>query len=312
MTGADRPPHLQTESEWRPLVDRVRAGRPLRPAQWPGGARCAVALSFDCDHEGNELGAGRQAVGRLAWGEFGRRVAVPRILDVLATSSVPASFFIPGICALIDPTEAPRIRDAGHEIGLHGWMHEDNSVLDAPTERELTLRSRDLLEQQLGSPPVGFRSPSWDLSPHTIAIVAELGLEYDSSMMADDSCYELLVNGTPSGVVEVPVDWVRDDAAYLMFNRSPAARAWLSPEDVFGIFVREFDAAWEEGGVFQLTLHPFVIGYRSRIWILQQLIEHAQHKGDVWFGTHADVARWVVAHAGDDDGSSHAPTETRR
>lgn len=297
MPPANQNPAMFSEDEWRPLVEQVRAGQPLRPARWPGDARCAVAISFDCDHEGNELGSGGSSVGRLAWGEFGRRVGVPRILDVLGAANVPATFFIPGISAQIDPTEAPRIRDAGHEIGLHGWMHENNSLLDARTERELTLRSRDLVEKQLGEAPVGFRSPSWDLSPHTIPIVAELGLEYDSSMMADDSCYELVVNGEPTGVVEVPVDWVRDDAAYLMFNRAPAARAWLSPDDVFGIFRRELEAAWEEGGLFQLVLHPFVIGYRSRLWMLRELIELAQHKGDVWFGTHVDVARWAMNNA---------------
>ena len=279
--------------DWRRAVNRVRAGRPLQPDAWPGGARCAVALSFDCDHEAFELGAGGAAVGRLAWGEFGRRVGVPRILATLRRHDVGASFFVPGVCALIDPDETKRIADAGHEVGIHGWLHENNSLLDADQERDLTLRARDLLGEQLGSPPVGFRSANWDLSPNTIAIVAELGLEYDSSLMADEDCYELLLDGEPTGVVEVPVEWLRDDAVYLMFNRQPATRPWATPEDVFGIFKRELDTAWEQRGLFQLVMHPFVIGYRSRIWILEALIEHAKGLGDVWFGNHAEVARWV-------------------
>ena len=281
------------EKTWRRAIGRVRAGRPLQPSAWPGGARCAVALSFDCDHETYELGRGHSTVGRLAWGEFGRRVGVPRILALLRRHDVPASFFEPAVCALIDPTETRRIAEAGHEVGIHGWIHENNSTLDEATERELIVRARDVLEQQLGAAPVGFRSANWDLSPHTIKIVAELGLEYDSSLMADEACYELLVDGRPTGVVEVPVEWLRDDAVYLMFNREPATRPWMSPEDVFGIFRREFDAARESGGLFQLVMHPFVIGYRSRIWILDKLVEHARSKGDVWFATHAEVARWV-------------------
>lgn len=286
-------PWKTEEQEWRSLVGRVRAGRRLAPAAWPDGARCAVALSFDCDHETYELGSGGKAIGRLAWGEFGRRVGVPRILGVLAQHDVSATFFMPAVCALIDPTETKRIIAAGHEIGIHGWIHENNSTLDAATERELVLRSRDVLTQQTGQAPVGFRSANWDLSPHTIEIVAELGLEYDSSLMADEDCYELLLDGEPSGVIEVPVEWLRDDAVYLMFNRDPATRPWMPPEQVFDIFKREFDAAWDQRGLFQLVMHPFIIGYRSRIWILQRLIEHARSKGDVWFATHAGVARWV-------------------
>jgi peptidoglycan/xylan/chitin deacetylase (PgdA/CDA1 family) len=282
-----------TEADWRGAIDKVRAGRALRPKSWPGGCRAAVALSFDCDHEAFEIGGGGKAVGRLAWGEFGRRVGVPRILDVLARHEVSASFFVPAVCALIDPGETVRIRAAGHEVGMHGWIHENNSLLDESTERELMRRAYDVLGEQLGSPPLGFRSANWDLSPYTIGIVRELGLSYDSSLMADESCYELLVDGEPTGIVEVPVEWLRDDAVYLLFNRQPATRPWMPPDDVFAIFKRELDAAYEAGDIFQLVMHPFVIGYRSRIWILDQLITHAKSLGDVWFATHAEVAEWV-------------------
>jgi peptidoglycan/xylan/chitin deacetylase (PgdA/CDA1 family) len=293
----DKPWELDRK-DWQALVGRVRAGRPLQPPTWPGGARAAVALSFDCDHETFELGAGRSSVGRLSWGEYGRRVGVPRILEVLARHSVPATFFMPAVCALIDPTEVPRIHDAGHEIGMHGWIHENNSQLDAATELELMRRSYDVLAEQLGQPPVGFRSANWDLSPHTIDHVRDLGLVYDSSLMADDSCYELVTGGKASGVVEIPVEWLRDDAVYLLFNRDPATRPWTTPDEVYRIFRRELDAAYEEGGLFQLVMHPFVIGYRSRIWILEQLIRDAKEMGDMWFATHEQVAGYVLENDG--------------
>lgn len=290
-------PWKTPEDEWRRMISRVRAGRSLAPPAWPGGARCAVALSFDCDHECFELGAGGNAIGRLAWGEFGRRVGVPRVLDILARHEVPATFFLPAVCALVDPGEARRIADGGHEIGVHGWIHENNSKLDATTERELIVRARDILESQTGVAPPGFRSANWDLSRDTIRIVAELGFEYDSSLMADEDCYELLVDDEPTGVVEIPVEWLRDDAVYLMYNRDPATRPWMSPDDVFGIFRRELDAAFEMGGLFQLVMHPFVIGYRSRIWILKEIIEYAKSLGNVCFLRHVDVARWVQEQA---------------
>ena len=298
MRAIDKPWELDDDA-WRALVSRLRAGRRLKPARWPGGARAAIALSFDCDHETFELGAGRASVGRLSWGEYGRRVGVPRILDVLGRHEVPATFFVPAVCALIDPTEVPRIRDAGHEVGMHGWIHENNSLLDEATERDLMRRAFDTLSEQLGEPPVGFRSANWDLSPQTVDLVRELGLLYDSSLMADDDCYELESNGEATGVVEIPVEWLRDDAVYLMFNREPATRPWTTPDEVYAIFRRELDAAFAEGGLFQLVMHPFVIGYRSRIWILEQLIEDAKAKGEAWFATHADVARYVLEEAGD-------------
>jgi len=297
MAAREARPWETTEEDWRAAIGAARAGRALKPASWPGGAKCAVALSFDCDHETFELGAGGRAVGRLAWGEFGRRVGVPRILDVLRRHEVPASFFMPAVCALIDPDETRRLADAGHEVGIHGYIHENNSLLDAETERDLAFRARDVLADLLGDAPKGFRSANWDLSPATIPIVEALGCEYDSSLMADESCYELVVDGRPTGVVEVPVEWLRDDAVYLMFNRQPATRPWTSPDDVYAIFRRELEAAHREGGVFQLVMHPFVIGYRSRIWMLERLIEDAKEMGSVWFGTHLDVARWARDHA---------------
>lgn len=284
------------EAEWRADVGRVRAGRRLVPSAWPGGARSALALSFDCDHETFELGAGRSAIGRLAWGEFGRRTGVPRILEVLARHDARATFFHPAVAALIDASAIRPIVDAGHEIGVHGWIHENTSRLDRQTERDLLLRARDTLAHLSGQMPVGHRAAQWDLSPHTIDLVAEAGFLYDSSMMADDDPYESLIAGRPSGLVEIPVDWVRDDAVYLLFNREPATRPFTPPEAVFDIFRREFNAAHAAGGVCQLTFHPFVIGYRSRIWILDALLSHARAKGDVWIATHADIARWIAQH----------------
>jgi len=281
------------EAEWRADVARVRAGRALRPPSWPGGARCALALSFDCDHETFEMGAGRAAIGRLAWGEYGRRAGVPRILDVLGKHGAKATFFHPAVAALIDPAALAPIVEAGHEVGVHGWIHENTSRLDRETERDLMARSRDALSGITGVQPVGHRAAQWDLSPATIEIVAELGFMYDSSLMADDEPYELVCAGRPTGLVEIPVDWVRDDAVYLLFNREPPTRPHTPPEAVFDIFRREFDAAFDAGGVCQLTFHPFVIGYRSRIWILDALLTHARARGLVWLPTHAELAAHV-------------------
>jgi peptidoglycan/xylan/chitin deacetylase (PgdA/CDA1 family) len=290
-------PWQWSERQWRQLVDRVRAGRRLRPIQWKGGARCAVALSFDSDHETNELRDGGNSIGRLSWGQYGNRVGVPRVLEVLRRYDVPETFYVPAVTALLHPEEQRRVVEAGHEIGIHGWIHELNSGLSYEAEHDLMLRSSDTLEKITGVRPVGMRTPSWDFSPHTLRIAREMGLLYDSSLMADEDCYELLLDGEPTGVVELPVEWVRDDAVYLMMNRFQAQRPYTPPTDVLDIFRRELEAAHREGGLFQLTMHPHIIGYRSRIWILEEIIRHARALGSVWFASHAQVVQWARENA---------------
>lgn len=294
--SADLEPWQWPEEEWRRRVGRVRAGKRLRPASWPESACCAVALSFDSDHETNELRDGGTSIGRLAWGQYGSRVAVPRILKVLSRYGVKASFYVPAVVALLHPDEQRAVIGEGHEIGIHGWIHELNSVLPPEAERDLMLRSAETLEKICGRRPVGMRTASWDFSWATLEIVKEMGLLYDSSLMSDEDCYELLLDGEPTGIVELPVEWVRDDAVYFWMHRFQNLRPYTPPADVFDIFRREFDAAYEEEGLFQLTMHPHVIGYRSRIWILEELIRHAQSRPGVWFATHAEVARWAKEH----------------
>ncbi|HTW51019.1 MAG TPA: polysaccharide deacetylase [Stellaceae bacterium] len=285
------------EAHWRKLVDRVRAGKSLRPAEWPGGARCAVALSFDSDHETSDLREGGKSIGRLAWGQMGARVGVPRILKLLDKYQVKASFYVPAVTALLHPDEQRRIVAEGHEVAIHGWIHELNSALPYEAERDLLFRSAEALEKTSGVRPVGMRTPSWDFSWNTLALETELGLLYDSSLMSDEDCYELLLDGKPCGVIELPVEWVRDDAVYFSMNRFSALRPYTPPADVLDIFRREFEAAYADGGIFQLTMHPHIISYRSRIWLLEELIRLAQSRPGVWFATHADVARWAKDHA---------------
>jgi len=286
------------EERWRGIVNRVRAGRPLRPKSWPGGARCAVALSFDSDHETNELREAGESIGRLSQGQYGNRQGIPRILEILRKHGTPASFFVPAVTALLYPDEQKRVVAEGHEVAIHGWIHERNSDLPREAERELQMRSADVLEKVTGVRPVGIRTPSWDFSPNTLAITQEMGLVYDSSLMADVDCYELEMDGKPTGVVELPVEWIRDDAVYFNMNRFASLRPYTPPADVFDIFKREFDAAYKEGGLFQVTMHPHISGYRSRVWILEELIRHAKAQQGVWFATHAEVAGYVLKEAG--------------
>ncbi|MGE3317222.1 MAG: polysaccharide deacetylase [Planctomycetaceae bacterium] len=294
------------EDHWREIVGWVRAGRSLRPPAWPGGAKCAVALSFDSDHESNELRDGGRSISRMSWGQYGNRVGVPRIEALLDEYSVKATFFVPAVIAKLYPDEQRALAERGHEIGIHGWIHERNSLLSPAVERDLMFRAADALEEIIGTRPLGMRTPSWDFSRATLPILKELGVVYDSSLMADEDCYELLSEGNPTGIVEVPVEWVRDDAVYFMTSRYENLRPHLGPRDVFDIFRREFDGAYERNGVFQLTMHPHIIAYHSRIWILRELIDHIHSRGDIWFCTHLELARYVDLYLQADTSQSAA------
>ena len=291
-------PHEWPEDVWRAKVGAVRAGRSLLPQRWPGGARCAVALSFDSDHETNELRDGGNSVARLSWGEFGARRGIPRIRQVLDRHGAKATFFVPAVAALLHPDEQRALAQDGHEIGLHGWIHELNTTLDGATERDLMMRAADTLERVSGQRPVGMRTPSWDYSPATLSIAREMGLLYDSSLFSDDDPYEILQDGQPTGMVELPIEWIRDDAVYFMMNRFGAQRPYTPPADVLDIFLREFEGAYAEGGLFLLTMHPHVTGYRSRIFILEQLLERIFAKDDCWIATHAEIAAYCAEQAG--------------
>lgn len=302
--AAQTPPRLRPAWEWtndtvQRVVNAVRAGRSLQPRQWPNGARVAVLLSFDVDNETVSLRTGEPTIGALSQGEYGARVALKRVVDLLDRHLIPASFFIPAVSLMLHPEMADVIKQSGrHEFGVHGWIHETNTLLPAAIERDLVRRALDYLTQVTGTRPVGYRAPSWNFSPNTLSIVRELGFTYESSMMSDDRPYELLQDGQPTGLVEIPVEWIADDAPLLNVQGANYA----SPREVAQVWIDEFDKAWDEGTMFVLTLHPHISGHRSRIVALELLLDHIRARGvgagKVWFATHRAAAEYVKREAG--------------
>lgn len=276
-------------------VNAVRAGRDLNPPRWPNGARVAVLLSFDVDNETIALRFGDPTIGALSQGEYGARVGLRRVVDLLDRYQIPATFFIPAVSLMLNPPMAELIKRSGrHEFAVHGWIHELNAALPAEVERKLLVQAIDTLTKLTGERPVGYRAPSWNFSPNTLGIVRELGFIYESSMMADDRPYELLHQGEPTGIVELPVEWILDDAPLL----NPQGDRYSSPREVLQVYLDEFDRAYEEGTMFLLTMHPHYIGHRSRMVILEGLIQHIRSKGKVWWATHRAAAEYVKQIAG--------------
>ena len=291
----DDPPWRWSEARVFEAVNRVRAGRDLNPDAWPDGGRVAVLLSFDVDNETVWLRNGDTNVGGLSQGEYGSRVALGRVIDLLDEFDIPASFFGPALSFSLAPHQIDMIQASGrHEIGVHGWIHERNATLPREEEERLLRMAVERLTELMGERPVGYRAPSWNFSDSTLDLLLEMDFLYDSSLMADDRPYEINQNGEPTGLVELPVDWILDDAP--LFN--PLGDRYSNPREVLEVYKDEFDVAYEEGTMFLLTMHPHYIGHRSRIVILRELIEHIRSKPGVWFGTHRAAVEWVRTQAG--------------
>lgn len=274
----------------RAIVDRVGKGRSLQPESWPGGARVAVLLSFDADDETVELRSGGKSINVISDLQYGR-IGLERIVKLLDRQQIPASFFIPGISLALDPQKAILINRSGrHEIAVHGWIHENPASLSRAQEKAALERSIRTIEELAGYTPVGYRAPSWNFSEHTVDILRELNLLYDSSLMSDDSPFEILRNGEPTGLIELPVSWIPDDASYLL----PRSAGAISPRDWLTILKDDFDVAYREETMFLLTMHPDIIGRRSAIVVLEELIDYIKSKPDVWFATHRETAEYAI------------------
>src|SRR5262245_35129652 len=279
-----------TEDEIRRAVGTARFGRKLTPKSWPNGARVAVCLTFDVDNE--LLQRANPLPVPLSVGEYGATTSLPRILDVLDRHQVPATFFIPAMGTMLHPEMVPAIVARNrHEIGVHGWIHEFwPGIGDAQKEQRLLDQSIAYLTKASGKRPVGVRAPSSGFSPQTFEFIRKAGFLYDSSLLAADEPYEILSNGAPSGVIELPISEVGND--YVYYGET-ANGALPSPDAVFAIYKAEFDLALQEQTMFILTQHPHVGGRRSRIVQLDKLITYIKSKGEVWFATMEQVANYV-------------------
>lgn len=299
---SSNPPTPPPDQKWTWSVERlekavgqVRAGRDLTPKTWPNGAKVAVLLSFDVDNETVAWWEGEPSISDLSRGEYGSRVALKRVVDLLLEKNVPASFFIPALSLHLAPQMAGEIkRLPRHEFAVHGWIHERNTQVPADKEREMIVNAHKKLIELTGETPVGYRAPSWNFSPATPQIIMDMKYIYESSMMSDDRPYELVVAGKPTGIVELPVEWILDDAPLL----DPRGDRYDGPRDWLQVQKDEFDVAYQEGTMYLLTMHPHYSGHRSRIVVLRELIDYMQKKGNVWFATHEEAARYVKEQAG--------------
>lgn len=272
-------------------------------------SNCTACLTFDFDGMTAWVTTAKSNnPSMISRGEFAV-VGMNRVLDLLRRHEVSATFFVPGHTVLAFPSIVERIRDDGHELGHHGWAHENPSDFDRSEERRILDLGIAALDQVAGVRPAGYRSPAWALTAHSVELLLDADFLYESSCMAADfypyylrtgdrwSTHEPYRFGPTSPLVEMPVSWVLDDFPHFELLRGVYNQI-APPEKVYGIWQGEFDYMADHcpDGVFTLTMHPECIGRAHRVPGLERLIEHMRERGAGFETLGAVARRWRTAN----------------
>ena len=271
-------------------------------------ARHIVCLTFDFDAMSGFISRGMTSPSPISRGEFGANVGAPRILALLEQYGIHASWYIPGHTLETYPDACRRVFDAGHEIGHHGWTHVPPAQLAREQEEEGLARANEQIRKLTGRLARGYRSPSWDLSPHSVELLLEQGFVYDSSMMADDyvpyrvrqgDVIELerpALFGRVTRLIEMPVSWTLDDYPHFEFVRTPTwiLQGLMNAHGVLQNWIDDFMYLRHhlEWGVITYTFHPFVIGRGHRMIILEKLIRTLLDQGAVFMKVEDAMAEY--------------------
>jgi peptidoglycan-N-acetylglucosamine deacetylase len=257
-------------------------------------SRFPIALTFDMDAETLWLGRDPESANKPIWlsqGRYGPREGLPRILALLSRHQIRTTFFIPGMVIERYPDQVRMIIDAGHEIAHHSYSHRWLDTLGEAQEREEMERGAEIIERVTGRSPIGYRSPAAEFTPHTVDLMIEFGIKYSSNMFDADSPYLLENRGVATSIVELPFAWCLDDAPFFLYSNRLPGRVMAAPSAVLETWTREFDGlAAEPGRCFVLAMHPQIIGRPSRLWVLEQFIEHAMTNPTSWFARCEEIA----------------------
>ena len=262
---------------------------------WPEGVTAAAAFTFDVDAESCVLAHDPTATRRMSLMShqaYGPRVAVPKLLRMLERQGIRATFFVPGFTAECYPEMTRAIVDAGHEIGHHGYLHEQMQGIDRDTEARYLDRGLKALAHVAGVEPTGYRAPWWEMNWHTPALLHERGFRYDSSLLDGDAPYRFAVSpGSAGTLVEIPVDWALDDwEQYAFYPGWTGSGVIESPAKARELWLLEAVAQHRHGGCWVLTNHPFISGRPSRLDSLEELVERVKALPGMWVTTLGEIA----------------------
>lgn len=257
-----------------------------------------VCLTFDFDAISGFIARGQTTASWRSRGEFGPRVGAPRLLALFRKYGIRTSWYVPGHTIETFPAAVEAVVEAGHEIGHHGWTHRPPASLSREDEEKELVRGNEAIRRISGRTARGYRSPSWDLSPHSVELMLKHGFDYDSSMMGDDytpyyarqgdriELEQKAVFGPSSKLVEMPIHWSTDDSPHFEFVRTDTSlrQGLQNAGDVLDNWINDFlymkrAVDW---GVLTYTCHPFIIGRGHRILMLERLIQRVLEEGGVF------------------------------
>lgn len=270
---------------------------------WPGEIKCVAMLTFDLDGVSSWIRRDPSYAdfpSLMSMAEYGPSIATPRILDLLDKYDIKSSFYVPGFVAETHTDLVKEIFDRGHEIGHHGYMHEAPATMSKREEEDVLKKGINILNDITGKVPIGYRSPSWELSSISLELLSRYNFKYDSSMMGDDAPYFIESESANGRLVEVPIHWVLDDAPNFVY--APSANRlgpMRNPEEVYITWAAEFEGLYKFGRSFNLTMHPQYIGRPGRLLMLEKLINYINTFDDVQFMRVDNVSDlWLSSHKG--------------
>ncbi|WP_276882367.1 polysaccharide deacetylase family protein [Campylobacter cuniculorum] len=269
-----------------------------------------VSYGVDIDAVAGWLGSygGEDSPDDISRGLFAGEVGIPRLLKLFKKYNIPATWFAPGHSIETFPEQMKMIVDAGHEIGAHGYSHENPIAMSEKQEEDVLLKSIELIEKISGKKPTGYVAPWWEFSNVTNELLLKHGFKYDHSLMHNDfSPYYVrvgdqwtkidysaeaktwmkpLVRGQETDLVEIPANWYLDDLPPMMFiKKSPNSFGFVSPRDIGQMWIDQFDWVYRECdyAIFPMTIHPDVSARPQVLLMHERIIEHInQHSGVKW------------------------------
>jgi len=269
-----------------------------------------VAFGVDVDAVAGWLGSygGEDSPDDISRGLFAGEVGKQRLLELFRRNDLPTTWFIPGHSMETFPDQTRMVIDGGHELGIHGYSHENPIAMTRAQEETVLLRTIDLAEKFSGRRPTGYVAPWWEFSPVTNELLLENGIKYDHSLMHRDfepyyvrvgdswtkidysqpaeTWMQPLVRGQETDLVEIPANWYLDDLPPMMFIKaSPNSHGFVNPRQLEEMWRDQFDWVYRENdyAVYTMTIHPDVSGRPQVLLMLERLIEHINgHEGVRW------------------------------
>ena len=276
-----------------------------------------VGFGIDVDAVAGWLGSygGEDSPDDISRGLFAGEVGSPRLLELFKRKGLTTTWFIPGHSVETFPEQMKAVAEAGHEIGIHGYSHENPIAMTPEQEEEVLDRSIDLITQLSGKRPTGYVAPWWEFSNVTNELLLKKGIKYDHSLMHNDfSPYYVRVGdkwtkidyaGKPSDwmkplergeetdLIEIPANWYLDDLPPMMFiKKAPNSHGFVNPRDIEQMWKDQFDWVYREMdyAVFPITIHPDVSGRPQVLLMLERLIDYIQGHDGVSFVTMDEMA----------------------